>query len=591
MTRIHQAAPEELDAIIEREGLSEKEILRRLREPHKEFCRRLKIHHKSGTLLPPDWSPSWGKLQDAIDKQERQGLPVRGYILKGRQVHFTAGAMTHMYRRVAFMPGQHARVFSDKAVDTASAWRYGSTYARTYSAKNSLRPLGGFRSNKNELLEWERDSWIEFGTAGTTTGGRSAPVRYALLDEFAFWPDPEALMTGFMQSVPLEPNTMVLIPSTANGAGGAFWERCQEVMDPAYKGGWFFLFVAWWEHHENVYPISDVRRFQDSLTREELEIQRQYNLSLPQLHWRKITIRDTCEGSMERFHQEHPSCPEEAFLTSGRPRFDLISLGRMVASRDAAIGHLERIPSGTQQRIVFVPHQDGRGELQIFKRPTQGRNYVIGADPAEGIDVREGKGASDPDYSDCYVCDQDTGEQVACFHARLEPDPAADALCTLAEWYNWAFIVPEVNSVGLAFIQAILYRNYPIHLIYHRDRDPDDRRPPLLQELGWKETHNTRQQLVSLHDRILRELSANIACPHCLGQHRTFIIRPDGRAEHQQGCHDDAVFAGALASVGLQVAPRIRALIEARKPKPVDLDEDEDDDRRGRRYRTARRYK
>ena len=88
---------------------------------------------------------------------------------------------------------------------------------------------------------------------------------------------------------------------------------------------------------------------------------------------------------------------------------------------------------------------------------------------------------------------------------------------------------------------------------------------------------------------MIRELAIHIVCPHCQSEHRTFVIHATGRAEHQEGCHDDAVFAGALASVGLQTAPRIRALIESRKPKPVHWDDEDEDDRpRGRGYRVLR---
>jgi hypothetical protein len=912
---------------------------------HEAFCRRLKIRDKDGILRTPDWSPSWAKLTEAIERQRRQGKPVRGIILKGRQVHFSAGCCTHVFKRCAFMPGQHGRIFCDLHKNAANLYGYLKTYADYYQSAGGIRPLGKVKGRADEKLIWPAGSWVEFSSAERATGGRSASVRRFIGDEFAFWRAAEQLMTGALNSVPDDPDTMVLLPSTANGAGGPFFERWQTYSAPDYTGDWFALFFAWWEHPENTRAISDMRRFQDSLTQEEIALARSLNLKPEQLHWRRWAIANKCEGSIEKFNQEHPACltgeirvstergiipiseafgthhsesgrirawgpqpistvyklttkrgrvirgtfdhpvstpdgfiylsrlqpgqkihlraprfasgpylthsweiipgamgqvtidenwgallgyfmgdgswhkdtisvvtdekdpdvadhvalllsqligdpqrrtirrvkgrkgmtelrlgckparrvfrelgllyrndggegswkrrvcvpecifrspesvvqaflqtlfecdgsasqnkvrfgsckldfvrdvqllllgfgcnsrifsqpkkagngveyqfyslelgveasrvfhdrigfvgarkralrpvethlgcppepndltdevlsierqgeeitydltvepdhvfsangilthntPEEAFISSGRPRFCHISLGRMVQSRDAITGHLERVRVGMSERLVFAPRDDGRGELRVFKRPAPGRHYVIGADPAEGIDVRDGIGTSDPDYTDFYVADQDTGEQVACFHARLEPDPAGEAVCALGEWYNWAYIVPEVNSVGLAFVQAILYRDYPVHLIYHRERDPDDRRPPMLQELGWKETAITRQQLISIHDRMIRELAIHIVCPHCQSEHRTFVVASSGRAEHQEGCHDDAVFAGALASVGLQTAPRIRALVEARKPKPVDWDDEDEDDRpRGRGYRVLR---
>ncbi len=559
---------------------------------HEQFCSKLKIRDKLGRLRAPDWHSGWKRMAQMVDQQQRRGRPIRILDLKSRQAQHSAGWCTHLFKRVAFMPGQHSRVFCDLHKNAANLQRYTKTYAEFYEPGNdALRMIGRCEENQSEhKLSWPRDSWIEFGSAERATGGRSAAVRHLICDEFAFWRDAETLMTGLLQSVPDDPDTFICVNSTANGAGGPFYDRWKSYSDPSYTGEWIAAFFPWYEHYENVRAVQDIRRFQDSLTREELGLQQQYRLSFEQLHWRRWAIANKCEGSIEKFHQEHPASAEEAFLTSGRPRFCLISLGRMRTSNDGQVGELTREKVGTSERIVLVESEDGKGSLQVFKRPADGRNYVIGADPAEGIEADPGSGKSDPDYSVAYVCDQDTGEQVALYRERVEPDEFADVVCTLGEWYNWAFLVPEVNSVGLAFVQAILYRHYPIHLVYHRDRDPDDRRPPMLQELGWKETPVTRQQLISNHDRMIRELAIMMRCRLTVGEHRTFVIKPTGRAEHQEGCHDDTVFAAALASIGLQVAPRIRALFD-RKPRPPHLDPDDDAEGRPTSRYGRRRYR
>ncbi len=589
--------PSEAQKIINAAGGREAVIQSVRREffDHRGFCEKLKIHDKLGHLRTPDWHSGWEKMAKLVDRQQKLGRPIRILDLKSRQAQHSAGWCTHLFKRVAFMPGQHARVFCDLHKNAANLQRYMKTYADFYSpGPRGLATVGPVNENKSEhKLEWPGDSWVEFGSAENATGGRSAAVRHLICDEFAFWRDAETLMTGLLNSVPDDPDTFIVIDSTANGAGGPFYERWKTYSDPGYTGDWTAAFFAWLEHYENVREIEDLRRFEDSLSREEQELQKTFRLSLEQLNWRRWAIQNKCEGSIEKFHQEHPATAEEAFLTSGRPRFDLISLGRMRSSQDSQVGDLERVKVGTREQILFRPREDGRGPLQVFKRPADGRLYVIGADPAEGIDAGDGK--SDPDFSAACVLDQDTGEQVAAFRDRLEPDPFGDLLVTLAEWYHWAFLVPEVNSVGLALIQAILYRRYPVHLIYHRDRDPDDRRPAMLQELGWKETAVTRQQLISNHDRMIRELAVSIKDPVALSEHRTFVIKPSGRVEHQEGSHDDAVFAAALASIGLNVAPRIRAMFE-KKPTPPSQDPDDDDDEvsrggRSRQYSGVRRYR
>jgi hypothetical protein len=36
----------------------------------------------------------------------------------------------------------------------------------------------------------------------------------------------------------------------------------------------------------------------------------------------------------------------------------------------------------------------------------------------------------------------------------------------------------------------------------------------------------------------------------------TFVIKPNGKAEHNAGCHDDTVIALGLAVVGIEQMPR-----------------------------------
>ena len=67
--------------------------------------------------------------------------------------------------------------------------------------------------------------------------------------------------------------------------------------------------------------------------------------------------------------------------------------------------------------------------------------------------------------------------------------------------------------------------------------------------------------LVSALDDAMRELSIRIRSPIAQQECRTFVIKPDGKAEHQTGCHDDCVIALALAVIGLRYAPRKRRAV------------------------------
>jgi hypothetical protein len=166
-------------------------------------------------------------------------------------------------------------------------------------------------------------------------------------------------------------------------------------------------------------------------------------------------------------------------------------------------------------------------------------------------------------YSVGFVIDQSTGEQVAQLRERIRPVEFAEYLALVGRYYNWAFLVPEANDAG--FIDGIVRIGYPLEQIYSRQRDPTDRRPGRMQDLGFETTTLTREWLVSAADDAIRTMDITIRSSITLQECRTFVIKPNGKKEHQAGCHDDCVFAMALAAIGIRYAPK-KAYETARQP-------------------------
>lgn len=529
-------------------------------QDHATFCREsLMIRNKAGVSVPLELSPAQLKLNRAISWQMDRNLPVRLVALKARQVHMSVGACAEVFRRVPFQPGQRAMTLAHLERTSQEIADYYRQFEAGYKSFRGLRLDKPIVSN-DERMKWANGSQIQFATAGSTEVGRSFAARFIHLDEYAFFPDAARLMTGLMQTVPSLPGTMVLAISTANGIGGSFYDLWTRACDRSSNSGWIAMFFAWWEHPEYSLPFaSDEQRvkFENRLTKEERELQQRHNLTLDQLHWRRYTIETGCEGSVARFQQEYPATPEEAFLTSGRPRFDLVALGRHPIVRQPAVGDLKVVDLGARTMVQFHQREDGTGLLQVFVPPQLHRQYIIGADVAQGIDAA-GKtiGASDPDYSCAQVVDRDTGEQVASLRGRITPAEFSEQLHALGRYYNWAYLVPEANNHGIAVIESLLRLEYPLHRIFTRRRAADDRRTPALEEIGWLTTTRTKPQLVHYLDRALREMSIRIHKPNTLQECRTFVTKANGSTEAQQGCHDDEVIALGLAVVGMVEGPR-----------------------------------
>lgn len=527
---------------------------------HEEFCREsLTIRDKRGIPVPLVLTPAQIKLSRIIRQQQEARRPVRVIALKARQVHMSVGSVSQIFRNVAFAQGQQAMLMAHDHKAASNLYGYLEQFDSSYKPfRGLIKPdlISKQKASQTTAgkLTWARENWVMSATASNLAAGRSFSMRHLLLSEYAFYRDASELGRGLMQSVPDDPGTIIIVESTANGMGGPFYDLWQKASDPNGDSAFAPLFFAWWEHPE--YQRQPDPGF--TPTREERELAERHGLTLPQLCWRRWAIANKCDGSIDTFRQEYPSNPEEAFLTSGRPRFDVISIGRMPVVRDPIAGELERVNVGVRSQVQFVARDDGRGLLRVWRRPVAGHVYVIGADVAEGIDAKEGKGEADPDYSSGVVLDADTGEQVAHLRGRIAPSVFGEYLCALGEWFNWAYLIPEANGPGLGLIEEINRQGYPFHLIYQRQREADDRRPPLLQELGWKTTSTSKPQLVSALDTAIREMSVIIRDPVIVQECRTFVYRPDGKVGAQEGCHDDCVIALALAVIGLRSVPRQR---------------------------------
>ncbi len=542
-------------------------------QDHAGWCREcLTIPDLEGKVVPFDPTPAQTRLFDAIKKQRDRGRPVRIVFLKPRRVHVSAATATHLFHETPFVSNQHAFVVSHVKRSAREIFGYIEHFTDHFKPYQGVIGLPATETrNETYGIRWKNGSYIEIATARNVDTGRSFSLRHLQLDEFAFWDNASRLMTALLPSVPKDRGTSVIVVSTANGVGGPFYDLWMRACDPSRDNEWIPIFFGWWEHPPYRMPLKvPAVEFQNSLSRnhpvfgDELAEKEKYGLSNEQLNWRRWMIVNECEGNLDKFRQEYPGEPTEAFVSSGRPRFDAISLSRMPIVTDGITGDLEIQRVGLERRPIFQVRQDGRGSLTVFRRPERHRQYVIGADPCEGHDVKSGEpGNSDPDWAVAHVLDLETGEQVAHYRLRVQPAEFGSVLYALGWWFNWAYLIPEAKGAGLGTIEKLLELEYPAEKLHRRRPEVDTVRGGLLQYYGFETTTVNRPQLVSALDNALREQSIIIRHPNTLQECRTFVIKANGKAEHADECHDDEVLALALAVIGIRSAPRPKAVTEA----------------------------
>lgn len=136
-------------------------------------------------------------------------------------------------------------------------------------------------NSRNELVNAEKNSSFYIGAAGNKRFGRGDTLMNLHLSEFAFYDNPQAMLSSVLQAV--VPNGRVVIESTANGMNyfKEFWDKSK-----AGQTGFRTHF------------------FDNSFYSPEF------------LNQKKSELGD------DLFKQEYPSNDLEAFLSSGNPFFD-----------------------------------------------------------------------------------------------------------------------------------------------------------------------------------------------------------------------------------------------------------------------------
>lgn len=527
---------------------------------HQLFCREsLSIRDLSGSVVALESSPGQLKLDQAMMSQTKRGKPIRLVVLKTRRSFFTAGVCSQMFHAVPFFPGRKGLIVADKFKPAGlEAFDYLLQFQRRYrpftrhGAGLKLDPL--IKDTQHEI-KWANEAAIEVLSAegGEIRGGGR---HFLLGDELAFWRDAGQTLTGLLNMVPYLPETAVILQSTANGIGGEFYELCQRAQDPLNASGWEFLFFGWLEHPIYSTPFDSREaavKFATSCNQEEKHLHARHGATLEQLNWRRLKIATEFRGDVRLFNQEFPTTAEEAFLASGHPVFDHKALMRMPIA-DGTAGELKMDDDGgpNTKRIIFQPQNNG--QLSVWRRPQPGRRYVAGGDPSKGIDVSTEKRGRDPDYSVGFIADGDSGEQVALLRARIRPVAFAEYLALVCRWYNWAFLCPEANDAG--FIEALVRTGYPLECIYQRQRLPTDRRSSPIEEIGFETTAQSREWLVSAAEDAIRNQTITIVSHVVLNECLRFVIKPNGKKEHQDGAHDDTVFGVGFAEIARRMLPK-----------------------------------
>lgn len=501
----------------------------------------LSIRHKD--LSINKFHPNWAQqefLDVATDQLTDTGR-IRIIVLKARQLGLSTLTTALGFSLAFTFDGYRVTEIGHEVDASRNFLKMADLYWQTYPFRRLYTPKYNSRNDK----EWiETGSSIAVATAGNKGAGRSSTVHFLHASEFAHWPEPEPVFLGLRQTVPNTNGTAIVIESTANGVGNLFHKMWQEA--EAGESEYVPLFFPWHKHPEYMASAMNLPYQNIKHLDEEERTLRNMGLSDDRLAWRRWAIINLCNNDLMQFHQEYPTTPEEAFVSSGTNVFPYQKLQAVYEPMEGYRGYL--VTEGTN-RVSF--RQDPQGPLTVFKLPTADQDwgqYFVAGDP-----TRTTRG----DHAVAQVLNRRTLEQVAEWRGRIDPGSFAEELYRLGLFYNTAGLSTEIEGPGQLTIGKLLGLNYPY--LYRRGKV--DRTPGKITDFhGWSTTMQTKQLMIGWMLKVIMDQSVVIHSKTLFNEARDYVTLDNGGyGPATERGFDDCVMSYAQAIACIMFEPPIEA--------------------------------
>jgi hypothetical protein len=527
------------------------------------------------------------KLWHVLEAQRARGEPMGAVVLKARKTGISTMAQGLLIWRTTLIRLHHANVIAHNSQTAGAIMEIAelmySNLPEIEDPELMLKPPIANRRRLKELRFGEPDGFsgrnprrtlgadhssYVVDTAKEFEGARGLTLQSVHGSEVAFWADLKRKLISLDNAIDFtDPNTLVIYEGTANG-----FNEFKDLCDRAQAGEMQFplVFIAWFDdpRYRRRLTAREAAEFvvgEHACGEEEPELVVRYGLDVEQLAWRRWAIENLCQSDIEIFHQEYPSFPEQAFLSTGQSVFGGVLIQKAIRdSRAAPEPQIATLKAGatterkTRRGTIRVPTavkliEETRGQWEIWTPPTPTGQYVIACDPATGEEDVDAAFA-------IQIIDHETREQCAQYEGQTEPDLVAEQLylaCLLYGAHRRPWLcVERTGGYGLSLIDA-LYHEYGYRQMYTR-RKPDAATGNYADRLGWDTNRQTKGLLHDEAMALLREGTHGIRSVRLSRQMETYVRKGSGRTGPLPGARSDLLLAWMIAqTVASEKAPRV----------------------------------
>lgn len=503
----------------------------------------LKIETKKGKLEPFVLNDAQWIIWNEIKRQMDLRMPVRVIILKGRQQGCSTLAQGIAMWLACTREGFRAMSIAHK-LKPAAQELFGKVELMYENLPEEIRaevPLAPGRAT-GRRLKFDapmRSLMVVESAEESDAVGRSGTFTFGHLTEIPFWKDPESTIAAFEACVPNEPETFIIVESTAQGIGNWFektWSESALAVREKRQPPFWPVFVPWYKQAEYRRRRTD---FDHDLTTPERERMRRLGIDEEQILW----YRDKMQKNGDLAQQEYPDTDRDAFLSSGMPFFMAKPLARHAehakSKPPVRKGRWQVRRERGKTKATFV--QNPSGELWVWDTPRKGHRYVVSVDPSSGR-AKDRSAYHVLDVTDPII------RQVASFHGMLQPDDLAIDSITTCRYYNNALWVPERNAVGERLVgkgwddigYTNVYRFVPDAKIGGKKQSPI---------VGWISSPKTRPWALEKLAEAIHNHTIEINCSRTIEECYDFVYldaNDERRIGAQPGRFDDLVMALAI---------------------------------------------
>ena len=543
------------------------------------------------------------KFVERLEAMRTAGKPIRLILLKARQWGGSTCSQLYMaWLQLVHKRGLNSLIIAHQGVGSEEIKDMFDRMIGQYPL-DLLHDEGESADAREKRVEWvgktrtmfrvpARNCKVKVGTAERPDSCRGGDYSLVHCSEVGIWKKtlgktPEQILRSACSGVLLQPMTMIVYESTANGTGNFFHRE----YEAAKRGQSQFepMFVSWYEIDQYSMELSEEEREKlavrliDGRKSEAAASDREQPGCYLWWLWEKGATLEAIAwyiGERSKYSDhglmasEYPSDDVEAFVHSGARVFDKYKVEELRAGcrKAAERGEIDcrrlgddpgRILTGKDRRdmlreVDFIPLSSGG--WRIWSKPEKEPGGRIRDRYVAVVDV--GGRSAKADWSVIVVFDrmpmlEGRGpEVVAQWRGHTDFDLLAWRAAMAAQYYGEALLVIESNTLETrdpdretdgdqsGFILNRLRDIYPN--LYARRRSEEEVMQGMPTRYGFHTNVATKPMIIATLVKVIREGLYTERDEGCLDEYLAYERRQNGSFGAIAGCHDDLLMTRAI---------------------------------------------